>query len=167
MRAWIGIAVGALLASFGWASADATQAASCNLRPETPLRVMSEDDDGVEWPMIEHSGAVKCARAVRRGIKVAAMFELESGREVRNGVAFTFNAKLRAGKRRTLAFSKGCFGYVTTRAAQNDPPMNVFTRIALHARGDDDPRELKHEDSERVPLTELCPEGTSLEHRHD
>jgi len=146
--------------SFGWASADATQAASCKLRPETPLRVMSEDDDGVERPMIEHSGAVKCARAVRRGVKVAAMLELQSGREVPNGVAFTFNTKLQAGKRRTLLFSKACFGYVTTRAAQNDPPVNVFTRITLQARGDHDPRELKREDSERVPLTELCPEGT-------
>ena len=146
--------------SVGWTSADATQAASCKLRPETPLRVMSEHDDGVEWPMISHAGAVKCARAVRRGIKVAAMLELQSGREVRNGVAFTYNTRLRAGKPRTLQFSKACFGYVTTRAARDDPPVNVFTRITLLARGDDRPRELKHEDSERVPLTELCPEGT-------
>jgi hypothetical protein len=162
MRAWIGTTAGALLAmlSVGWTSADATQAASCKLRPETPLRVMSEHDDGVAWSMISHSGAVKCARAVRRGVKVAAMLELQSGKEVSNGVASAMNTKLRAGKRQTLLFSKACFGYVTARAAQDDPPVNVLTRITLYARGDHAPRELKHEDSERVPLTELCPEGT-------
>ena len=106
VRAWIGTTAGALLAmlSVGWTSADATEAASCKLRPETPLRVMSEHDDGVAWPMISHSGAVKCTRAARRGVKVAAMLELQSGREVSNGVASEMNAKLRAGpaRRRTI-----------------------------------------------------------------